>query len=219
MSIGATDRRKRHSGFAFAAAIAACAAPVSAGTLDVRIVDAGGRPVSNAVVTLKPAKGAAPKPRVERGYQVIQRNMQFQPFVSIVPVGGAVAFPNLDGFRHHVYSFSKAKRFELKLFAKDQSRSVTFDRPGVVAIGCNIHDRMSAYIFVTDTVWTTRSGANGAVTFRDTPAGAYVIQVWHPYLRAPGGVLSRTASSGADRSESFKLGLRPPPMHHPGGYR
>ena len=185
----------------------------------MRLVDGGGRPVGDAVVTLKPANGRAPAPKLAADYRVNQQNTAFHPFVSIVPVGATVAFPNLDPFRHHVYSFSPAKRFELKLFARDQTRSVTFDRPGVAAIGCNIHDKMSAYIFVTDTVWTTRSPAQGTVRFGDTPDGDYVLQVWHPYLRAPGGVLVRRyQAGGADRSETIVLQLRPPPMHGTGHY-
>ena len=74
-------------------------------------------------------------------FVVSQRNIQFHPFLTIVPVGADVSFPNLDPTKHHVYSFSPAKRFELKLFARDQSRTVHFDKPGVVALGCNIHDR------------------------------------------------------------------------------
>jgi plastocyanin len=193
--------------------------PVLAAGLSVRLLDAAGRPVSDAVVTLKPAAGRAPAPRPAADYKVNQQNTQFHPFVTIVPAGATVAFPNLDPFRHHVYSFSPAKRFELKLFARDQTRSVTFEQPGIVAIGCNIHDTMSAYIFVTDTVWTTRSPASGTVRFGDTPDGDYVLQVWHPYLRAPGGQLVRRLSGGgADRSETIVVQLRPPPMHRMGGY-
>jgi plastocyanin len=198
---------------------AASAAPAAAGGLTIRIIDGAGHPVQDAVVTLKPASGAAPQPRMEAGYRVTQQDTQFHPFVSIVPAGATVAFPNLDPFRHHVYSFSSAKRFELKLFARDQTRSMTFDRPGIVAIGCNIHDSMSAFIFVTDTVWTTRSPANGTVRFGDTPAGQFTLQVWHPYLRAPGGVLTRSyAAAGPDRSDTITVSLRAPPMHRMGGY-
>jgi plastocyanin len=199
--------------------LAASTAPALAGSLTIRVIDSAGRPVQDAVVTLEPASGAAPRARLEAGYRVTQQDTQFHPFVSVVPVGATVAFPNLDPFRHHVYSFSAAKRFELKLFARDQTRSVTFDRPGIVAIGCNIHDSMSAFIFVTDTVWTTRSPANGTVRFGDTPGGQFTLQVWHPYLRAPGGVLKRSYSaSGADRSETITVALRAPPMHRMGGY-
>jgi plastocyanin len=196
------------------ASLALWASPALAGGITVRVVDAVGHPVTDAVVTLRPANGAPSRPRLEGTYSVTQQDTQFHPFVSVVPAGATVAFPNLDPFRHHVYSFSSAKRFELKLFARDQTRSVTFDRPGVVAIGCNIHDSMSAYIFVTDTVWTTRSPANGTVRFGDTPAGPFVLQVWHPFLRAPGGVMTRSyAATGADRTETITIALRAPPMH------
>lgn len=205
--------------FAAIAWLAIASVPALAGSLTVRIVDARGHPISDAVVTLKSEGAAVPLPRARNGYQVTQQDTQFHPFVTVVPVGTTVAFPNMDPFKHHVYSFSSAKRFELKLFARDQTRSVTFDRPGVVAIGCNIHDSMSAYIFVTDTVWSARSGANGMVVFRDTPAHAFNLQVWHPYLRAPGGITTRLMAAGsADRSETIAISLRPPPMHRMGGY-
>lgn len=188
-------------------------------SLSLRIVDTAGRPVENAVVTLRPATGAAPRPRIEAGYRVNQQDMQFHPFVSVVPTGASVAFPNFDPFRHHVYSFSPAKRFELKLFAKDQTRRITFEKPGIVAIGCNIHDAMSAYIFVTDTAWTARSLANGSVRFDDAPGGDFVLQLWHPYLRAPGSVLSLAYKAGrSDRTETIRVSLRSPPMHKMGGY-
>src|SRR5262245_53423681 len=94
------------------------ASPALAGGFTVRVVDAAGHPVQDAVVTLKPVSGAALRPRMEGPYRVTQQETQFHPFVSVVPAGATVAFPNLDPFRHHVYSFSAAKRFELKLFAR-----------------------------------------------------------------------------------------------------
>ena len=200
-------------------ASALMAAPAFAGNLTVRVTDTGGHPATDAVVTLIPAKGTPPRPRVESGYRVIQQGTQFKPFVSVVPVGATVAFPNLDPFRHHVYSFSKARRFELKLFARDQTRSVTFDKPGIVAIGCNIHDSMSAYIFVADSVWTQRVTASGTVRFADIPEGSFTMQIWQPYLRAPGGIVSRSLIlRGGDNRESVTVALRSPPMHSMGGY-
>ncbi len=204
---------------ALMAGLAVSASPILAGSLTVRIVDAAGHPVADAVVTLRPVNGSAPRPRADSGYRLSQQNTQFHPFVSVVPAGATMAFPNFDPFRHHVYSFSSAKRFELKLFGHDQTRSVTFDQPGIVAIGCNIHDSMSAYIFVTDTVWSVRSPANGTVRFGDTPAGNFTLRVWHPYLRAPGGILTRSfAPAAADRSDAVTVTLRAPPMHQMGGY-
>jgi hypothetical protein len=136
--------------------------------------------------------------------------VQFHPFLSIVPVGADVSFPNLDPTKHHVYSFSAPKRFELKLFARDQSRTVHFDKPGVVALGCNIHDRMSAFIFVTDTAWTARTNAQGLALFADAPGAAGRLAVWHPYLRGPGGAVQQPVSAG-QRAASVSVRLRPPP--------
>jgi plastocyanin len=200
----------------FAAAIG-LAAPLAAAPLSVRIVDATGRPVRDAVITLYPAGNAARSPRPSGRYVVSQKNIQFHPFLSIVPVGADVSFPNLDPTKHHVYSFSPAKRFELKLFAKDQSRTVHFDRAGVVALGCNIHDQMSAFIVVTDSVWTARTNAQGMVTFADAPNVPARLTAWHPYLRVPGGIVQQAVGPG-QRSASFSIRLRPPPVMPPMDY-
>jgi plastocyanin len=162
------------------------------------------------VVTLYPS-GAAARPARPRGhFTVAQQNLQFRPFLTIVPVGADVSFPNLDPTKHHVYSFSPAKKFELKLFAKDQSRTVHFDKPGVVALGCNIHDQMSAFIVVTDSAWTARTNGQGVATFADAPNVATRVTIWHPYLRAPGGQAQQMLAA-AQRSASFQVRLRPPP--------
>src|SRR5436309_10730827 len=173
-----------------ALAIAGVVTPLAAAPLNVRVVDSSGHPVRDAVVTLYPA-GAIAHPHPGGRYVVAQQNLQFRPFLTVVPVGADVSFPNLDPTKHHVYSFSAAKRFELKLFAKDQSRTVHFDKPGVVALGCNIHDQMGAFIFVTDTVWTARTNAQGIASFGDAPNAPSRIAVWHPYLHAPGGQIQQ----------------------------
>jgi plastocyanin len=187
----------------------ALSAPLVAAPLTVRVVDASGKPVRDAVVSLYPSSGAR-APRAGGRYVVSQQNLQFHPFLSIVPVGADVAFPNLDNTKHHVYSFSPAKRFELKLFAKDQSRSVHLDKPGVVALGCNIHDQMSAFIFVADSAWTARTNGQGMVSFSDAPNAPGRLSVWHPYLRAPGGTVEQRIAAG-QRSANFSVRLRPPP--------
>jgi len=193
-----------------ALALASAGAPLAAAPLSVRVVDASGRPVRDAVVTLYPTGPAARPARPGGRFVISQQNLQFHPFLTIIPVGGDVSFPNFDPTKHHVYSFSAAKKFELKLFAKDQSRTVHFDRPGVVALGCNIHDQMSAFIVVTDSAWTARTNAQGMVMFGDAPNASGRIVVWHPYLRAPGGELQQ-ALGPAQRSASFQVRLRPPP--------
>jgi plastocyanin len=196
--------------FLFVLAVASAVSPLAAAPLSVRVVDASGRPVRDAVVTLYPAGSAARPARGNGRFLVAQQNLQFRPFLTIVPVGADVSFPNFDPTKHHVYSFSAAKKFELKLFAKDQSRTVRFDRPGVVALGCNIHDQMSAFIVVTDSAWTARTNAQGTVTFGDAPNAPARLTVWHPYLRAPGGQLQQ-AVAPAQRSANFQVRLRPPP--------
>ena len=194
--------------FALAAVIAA--SPLAAAPLSVRVVDGAGHPVRDAVVTLYPSGNAAKPPRGGGRFVVSQRNLQFRPFLTVVPVGADVSFPNLDPTQHHVYSFSAAKKFELKLFAKDQSRTVHFDKPGVVALGCNIHDQMSAFIVVTDSAWTARTNAQGMATFADAPNAPSRLNVWHPYLRAPGGQVQQ-AVAAAQRSANFQVRLRAPP--------
>jgi plastocyanin len=196
-------------GILVALAFAGAATPLVAAPLAVRVVDSSGHPVRDAVVTLYPSAGAR-APRPGSRYVVAQQNLQFHPFLTIVPVGADVSFPNLDPTKHHVYSFSSAKRFELKLFARDQSRTVRFDKAGVVALGCNIHDQMSAFIVITDSAWTARTNAQGMAAFGDAPNAAGRMTVWHPWLRAPGGVIEQAIGAG-QRSANFSIRLRPPP--------
>ena len=184
--------------------------PLTAAPFTVRVTDAAGHPVRDAVVALYPAGAAARTAHGGGRFVIAQQNLQFRPFLTVIPVGADVSFPNLDPTKHHVYSFSAAKKFELKLFAKDQSRTVHFDRPGVVALGCNIHDQMSAFIFVADSAWTARTNAQGMVSFPDAPAAAGRVVVWHPYLRVPGGEVQQ-AVGAAQHNASFQVRLRPPP--------
>lgn len=195
-------------------AFASAASALNAAPLNVRVVDSSGRPVRDAVVTLYPAGAAARAARPGGHFVIAQQNLQFHPFLTVIPVGADVSFPNLDPTKHHVYSFSPAKKFELKLFAKDQSRTVHFDKPGVVALGCNIHDQMSAFIVVTDSAWTARTNPQGVATFADAPNAPGRVTVWHPYLRAPGGELQQQVAT-AQRNANFEVRLRAPPTAMP----
>jgi plastocyanin len=190
----------------------AVACPAAAAELTVELRTASGAPVRDAVVSLYPGGKPAPLGPARGAYQIAQRNTQFAPFVLIVPVGGQVAFPNYDSFRHHVYSFSPAKRFELKLYAREQDRTVRFDKAGVVPLGCNIHDQMTAFVKVSDTALAAQSGASGNVVFANAPAGPVVARIWHPYLRAPANQIELRWSvrRGAQR-QAVTLALRPPP--------
>lgn len=162
------------------------AAQARAGDLEVMVATAAGTPVLDAVVMAVPDAGAR-APRIAGPYVMAQKDTQFQPRLLVVPVGAEVSFPNLDPFRHHVYSFSRAKPFELKLYGKDETRSVRFDKAGVVAVGCNIHDQMSAWIRVVDTAWSGRTTLTGRAVLHDLPAGPATIIIWHPQFRAANG--------------------------------
>jgi len=197
--------------FVLLVAAAALAAPAAAAPLVVRVTDGAGRPLPDAVVTLYPAAEAR-APASGGSYVGAQQKLQFRPFVTVVPVGSDVSFPNLDPVRHHVYSFSAAKRFELKLFAKDQSRTVHFDKPGVVALGCNIHDQMKAFIVVTDSAWTAQTNAAGIASF-DAPAGRIRATIFHPYLRAAGNRVEQVIAPG-QRNLGVTLQVRPPMAMH-----
>lgn len=196
---------------AFSALLLA-ATPAAAADLVVQVRTGTGAAVPNAVVTLYP--GGRPAPLGGRqSFQIAQRDLQFSPFVLVVPVGAQVSFPNFDNVRHHVYSFSPARRFELRLYAREQARSVRFDRPGIVPLGCNIHDAMIAFIHVADTGFAARTDASGRVSFAGVPAGTAIARVWHPYLRAPGNQLQLrwTIAAAGRQTQMVPVNLRPPP--------
>jgi plastocyanin len=196
--------------------VAFFAGAAQAADLTVAVRDADGKPVPDAVVTVypngQPTKGPI---RFDWAYRVAQQNIQFNPFVLIVPVGAEVSFPNLDKVRHHVYSFSPGNRFELKLYGKEENRVVRMPAVGVAAIGCNIHDQMVGFIKVVDTAYAAKSDASGNAVIRGLPDGPVVAKVWHPYLRAPRNekTLSTTAVRGAAR-ETATIDLRAPAPHH-----
>ena len=186
--------------FALITALILCS-PATAGDLAISVRDAAGRPVQDAVVTVHPASGVPRGPiRFAWPLRMSQQDIQFQPYVLVVPVGGAVSFPNLDRVRHQVYSFSRGNRFELELYGRDESRAHTFAAAGVAALGCNIHDQMLAYIKVVDTPWAAKTSSSGDVTLTAIPAGGATLRVWHPRLAGRGNEISRpltiTAAAG-----------------------
>ena len=192
------------------------AGPALAADLIVEVRAANGSPVRNAVVSLYPAGKPAPLGPPREAYRIAQQNMQFNPFVMVVPVGAQIAFPNLDSFRHHVYSFSPAKRFELKLYAKEQNRTVRFDKAGVVPLGCNIHDGMTAFVKVSDTSLAVATDASGRASFVGAPAGPVLARIWHPYLRAPANQIQLrwSLARAGQQKQPVTVNLRPPPRIH-----
>lgn len=150
-----------------------------AATLTADFLDAQGKPVKDAVLTLKGPAGvtnAAPTADMD------QRNQEFAPHVLAVRTGTEIKFPNSDNIRHQVYSFSAPKRFELRLYGGTPSAPVLFDKPGVVVLGCNVHDWMLGYVYVTDDAWFGVSNEKGALTLDQLPPGHYVATLWHPQV-------------------------------------
>lgn len=169
-----------------------------------------GQPISDAVISAAAVSGSRPAARVGRAI-VDQQDKQFVPSVRPIPVGTEVIFPNKDDIRHHVYSFSPAKKFELPLYKGAQSPPVKFDKPGVVVLGCNIHDWMLGYVYVLETPYFDTTAANGHARIADMPAGTYQVQVWHPRLPEGAAPASQrvTIAAGKDERVEFVVSLKP----------
>ena len=164
--------------YALALLLGCFALPVGASGLAAELVDGQGQPLANAVLSLK---GVGVSVHNEPAI-MDPRNKQFVPSVLAVRSGTAVKFPNSDDIRHHVYSFSPTKRFELRLYKSTPSEPVLFDKPGVVVLGCNIHDWMVGYVYVTDDPWFAVSDEQGRLILDGLPAGSYQVTLWHPQL-------------------------------------
>jgi len=178
-----------------------------AGNIVITVKDKKGAPVKDAVVYALPVSGRPPfrKARAE----VVQRDKQFVPYVSAVQVGSLVQFPNQDNVKHHIYSFSPAKKFELPLYAGTPAEPIVFETAGVVTLGCNIHDWMIAYILVVPTPWFGVTGPSGEARLRDLPAGSYDLEVWQPRLKNSSNRPRQRAVVKVDSSVSFQLDLKP----------
>ena len=164
-------------------AVALCSSLVEAATLDVQVRDSSGAAVADAVVYAIPPTGPVDA-RGGRTVSIEQRDREFVPFVTILQAGTAVSFPNRDPILHHVYSFSPAKQFEIRLYTGTPPGEIVFDKPGVVTLGCNIHDWMIAYIVVVQTPYFGRTDKGGVARLQDLPAGAYEVRAYHPFQRA-----------------------------------
>ncbi len=158
------------------------ALPASAGTVTATIVDKKGKPVEDAVLLAYPASPGK-RARKPATVDVDQVDKEFKPRVSAVAVGTPIRFPNYDQIRHHVYSFSPAKNFEIPLYKGVPAEPIVFDQPGVVTLGCNIHDWMQGWVFVAETPYFVVSDASGKAELTGLPAGATRLRVWHPNLK------------------------------------
>lgn len=177
-----------------------------AASLQVTVVDEQGRPVPDAVVFLDSVQ-ASRVVRPMAQVDMAQQNKRFVPDVLLVTRGTPVAFPNRDTVRHHVYSFSPTKRFELKLYVGTPAQPVVFDQPGVAVLGCNIHDQMIARVVVVDTPYRAQADADGRVVLDNVPPDAYQLRLWHQRLPV-GASAQAQALSMTDKFVAMRVVLR-----------
>lgn len=167
---------------AFAAGLLAAAlrpdASAASASAAIEVADDAGRALADVAVWLEPVDGKAPA-TPPRPATIAQADKRFQPRMSIVQAGSSVSFPNEDTVRHHVYSFSPAKPFELKLYIGTPAAPVVFDRPGVAVLGCNIHDDMAAWVVIVETPWFGKTDVQGRVRLPEVPAGRHQLRTWH----------------------------------------
>lgn len=157
-------------------------AQLSAAELKATIATPDGEMVEHAVVYAVP-KGGYRGSKSNKTIVIDQVDKEFVRHVTAIRTGTAVSFPNRDQIRHHVYSFSPTKQFDIPLYKGTPAKPIRFNKPGVVVLGCNIHDWMSAYIFVSDTPHFAVTNKKGIATLKDIPAGNYQVEVWHPRLK------------------------------------
>lgn len=182
--------------------------------INARIVDRSGNAATDVVVYATPvsAEPAAIAPTEKPHTATIdQIDKEFVPYVTAVLVGTSIQFPNRDNTRHHVYSFSPAKKFDLPLYAGSAAAPVLFDKPGVIAIGCNIHDWMIGYIDVLETPYFGTTGRSGTTTLKGLPAGDYTVRIWHPDMTDNEAATTKQITLGNQASVdlSWQIGLKP----------
>ena len=170
--------------------------PVQAAMVQIQVQDERGKALPDAVVFLE-SREAKQLAKPLQGAEMAQAGRQFVPNVLIVPTGTAVSFPNRDTVRHHVYSFSTTKKFELKLFAGTPTTPVVFDKSGIAVLGCNIHDNMAAWVVVVDTPFYGSTDSLGVANVANVPAGSYHLRVWHSRLPVGAPALDQVLAVGS----------------------
>jgi len=215
--------KKPRAGIGIVALALVLFTPARAATVAVQVA-ANGNPLPEAVITAVNTQQPAASPtRIRSKAVMVQQFQQFSPFVLPIEVGTTVEFPNRDPYRHHVYSFSPPKPFEIKLYGGDRKEQVVFNHPGVVALGCNIHDNMLAYIYVVETPYFATTDHDGSAVLKDLPPGTYKVAAWHPDESRAGATQVVTVSAPSTETVHITLDLkrerrqhRPPPVDESG---
>jgi plastocyanin len=202
---------KPYSRLAAAAALCLLAAGARASGVAVAVHDSAGAPLADAVAWLELEPGQAMPKGALRTAEIEQKSLKFMPLVTVVQTGTRIDFPNNDKVRHHIYSFSPAHKFDQKLYSGTTATPQIFDKPGIVVLGCNIHDKMVAYVRIVDTPYFVK-GDTAGVGRIDAPAGKYVLKVWH--FNMAGGQPAEQAvvvkAGDVLGTASFRLPMKPP---------
>ncbi len=177
------------------------------GLIISHVIGDNGVPVADAVVVAVPDGGPPPLPKSPRTEIMDQVDKEFVPKVEPILVGSLVQFPNKDNVRHQVYSFSLPKTFELPLYAGTPSAPMLFDKPGVVVLGCNIHDWMLGYIYVSESPYFAKTDVGGVAEIH-LPVGAYKVRVWHPQLQGTGESTQQSVQVSTSTQLSWNLKLK-----------
>jgi len=142
--------------------------------------------------------------------EITQLDKDFDPTMSVIPRGSQVLFTNKDPFQHHVYSVSKGNQFDLPLYKGTPSEHINFETPGVVKLGCNIHDWMLAFAYVSQSEYLVTTDTGGKAHFSDIPEGEYELRIWNPRLKNNKKLISQSLTVGRDQSleQTVTLSLR-----------
>jgi plastocyanin len=155
-------------------------------TLTITVIDQKKQAIEDVVAYAMPLNAQQQK-KLDTEYAkknkivtINQRNKMFTPYVSVVQKGTKIELFNHDPIKHHVYSFSTAKHFEIPLYSGKPPKEITLNKTGIVTLGCNIHDWMLGYILVTDTPFFAKSNHQGVLQLNNLPNGKYHLKIWHP---------------------------------------
>ena len=193
--------------FSFAVVAVFLADTGAAANVQVKVVDHKGEPLQYAVIALNYSGASGKAGRPDRR-AMDQIDKEFVPHVLVVEKGTPVYFPNKDDIRHHVYSFSKPKEFELPLYKGTPAKPVVFDKTGEVKLGCNIHDWMLGYIYVVDTPYFAVTDASGKAVVANVPAGTATATLWHPRMNEKSEKTDRKLSLTVDQTASLNYQIK-----------
>jgi plastocyanin len=179
-----------------------------ADSLMITVTDNAGNPVVDAVVYAEPAAGQV-LPKALHPAEIEQRKRKFIPKVTVVQAGTEISFPNNDSVKHHVYSFSPAKVFDLPLYSGKSAEPQLFDKAGTVVLGCNIHDQMIAYVQVVNTPYFAKTDASGKGKLENVLPGKYILKAWYYSLPPNAQIVEQPLTMiGGDSNAVFKLNIK-----------